>query len=219
MSQTRLKQRKIPQQLRAEATVASIIEAAARILEHEGLGGYNTNAVAKRAGISVGSLYQYFPNKDAITRALLERESSSLMTVLECIVEKRRGLPAINELVAAIVTHLMRRPNLARILDDQEQKLSLQDHVLKTETQVQSLIQTCLSDGAFADVSDKQSIVFDMICIVRGIVDGAAARGERDIDAIICRVVRAVDGYLAQSTACAGTDSSRPAPTGRHVGA
>jgi AcrR family transcriptional regulator len=204
VSEARLNQRKIPQQRRAEATVASIIEAAARILEHQGLEGYNTNAVARLAGISVGSLYQYFPHKDAITRALLDRESSYLIGVLERIVEDSRGMAAINRIMAAIVTHLMRRPNFARILDDQEQKLSLQDHVLKIETRVQSLIQICLSDGAYAALPDKPTIVFDMICIIRGIVDGAAARGERDIEHIIGRVVRAVEGYFAQSTQCPG---------------
>lgn len=180
--------------------MASIIEAAARILERDGLGGYNTNAVAKRAGISVGSLYQYFPHKDAITRALLDRESSSLITMFERIAEKSRGMAAINEMVTAVVTHQMRRPNLARILDGQEQKLSLQAHVLKIETRVQSLIQICLSNGAYASLPDKPTIVFDMICIIRGIVDGAAARGERDIDYIISRVARAVEGYFEQST-------------------
>ena len=52
------------------------MEAAARILEERGLEGYTTNAVAERAGFSIGSLYQYFPNKDAITIALIQRETA-----------------------------------------------------------------------------------------------------------------------------------------------
>jgi AcrR family transcriptional regulator len=65
-----LKPRKIPQQSRAEQTVATILEAAARVLESKGLDGLNTNLVAQRAGVSVGTLYQYFPGKDAIIVAL-----------------------------------------------------------------------------------------------------------------------------------------------------
>jgi AcrR family transcriptional regulator len=105
MSEGRLKQRKFPRQQRAEVTVISIAEAAARILEHGGLDAYNTNSVARLAGISVGSLYQYFPNKDAISRALIDREAFSLLAVLERITRSRGGETAIREIVAAILKH------------------------------------------------------------------------------------------------------------------
>jgi AcrR family transcriptional regulator len=71
-----LKPRKIPQQSRAEQTVATILEAAARVLETKGMEGMNTNLVAQRAGVGVGSLYQYFPNKDALIVALSKREGA-----------------------------------------------------------------------------------------------------------------------------------------------
>lgn len=70
-----LKPRKAPRQARAARTIATIVEAAAQVLEGRGLEGFNTNAVAERAGVSIGSLYQYFPSKDALTVALLMRES------------------------------------------------------------------------------------------------------------------------------------------------
>jgi AcrR family transcriptional regulator len=66
--------RKSPRQARAQATVAAIVEAAARILVESGARALTTNRIAARAGVSVGSLYQYFPNKLAVVRALLERE-------------------------------------------------------------------------------------------------------------------------------------------------
>ncbi|MEO8602135.1 MAG: helix-turn-helix domain-containing protein, partial [bacterium] len=66
--------RKRPRQARAHATFAVIVEAAARILVEAGARGMTTNAIAARAGVSIGSLYQYFPNRQAIVRALLERE-------------------------------------------------------------------------------------------------------------------------------------------------
>jgi AcrR family transcriptional regulator len=58
--------RKLPRQQRARATCEAILEAAAHIIGREGLAGFNTNAVAERAGVSIGSLYQYFPNKDSL---------------------------------------------------------------------------------------------------------------------------------------------------------
>jgi AcrR family transcriptional regulator len=65
-------------QPRAQLTIARIVEAAAQLIEERGLPGYNTNAVAARAGVSIGSLYQYFPDKDAIMIALARRETAAL---------------------------------------------------------------------------------------------------------------------------------------------
>lgn len=199
VSEARLKPRKVPRQLRAETTVASVIEAAARILEGQGLDAYNTNAIARLAGISVGSLYQYFPHKDAITRSLIERESSELMSVLERIAGKRQGVPAIREVVSAIVAHQMQRPTLGRILDMQEQSLNLADCVIKNENRIMALIEKILADAGIFAQSDRRIIVADMIGIIRGMVDGAVSRGEREAEQIIGRVGRAVEGYLTLS--------------------
>lgn len=66
--------RKTPRQHRAEATLEAIVEAAAHILRESGAEALTTNAIAARAGASIGSLYQYFPNKQSIVHALMERE-------------------------------------------------------------------------------------------------------------------------------------------------
>ena len=65
--------RRIPRQSRAEETVAAILEGAAQVLEAGGLAGFTTNAVAERAGVSIGTLYQYFDDKAALLRAVAER--------------------------------------------------------------------------------------------------------------------------------------------------
>lgn len=65
--------RKSPRQSRSRATVEAILEATARILVEQGYEALTTNHVALRAGVSVGSLYQYFPNKQSLVRALLDR--------------------------------------------------------------------------------------------------------------------------------------------------
>ncbi|HEY4941773.1 MAG TPA: helix-turn-helix domain-containing protein [Rhizomicrobium sp.] len=67
-------QRRRPRQARALATVDSILEAAVQVLQRSGAGGLNTNSVAERAGVSVGTLYQYFPDKEAILLAIARRE-------------------------------------------------------------------------------------------------------------------------------------------------
>jgi AcrR family transcriptional regulator len=66
--------RRTPKQARARETIEAIFEASAQILERDGWDALNTNRVAERAGISIGSLYQYFPDKAAILLALARRE-------------------------------------------------------------------------------------------------------------------------------------------------
>jgi AcrR family transcriptional regulator len=62
--------RRKPSQARAQATVAAILEASIRILQTEGRSAFNTNRVAEVAGVSIGTLYGYFPDKDSICIAL-----------------------------------------------------------------------------------------------------------------------------------------------------
>jgi AcrR family transcriptional regulator len=82
--------RRIPRQARAEETVSAIVEAAAQVLEVTGLAAFTTNAVAERAGVSIGTLYQYFADKQALLRALAERE---IRRTLAAIATALRGDP------------------------------------------------------------------------------------------------------------------------------
>lgn len=76
-----------PQQVRAQTTVLLILEAAAQILRSEGRAGVNTNKIAERAGVTIGTLYGYFPNKDAIfialARQIIEEDAKELTRVLD----------------------------------------------------------------------------------------------------------------------------------------
>ncbi|MFZ9087146.1 MAG: TetR/AcrR family transcriptional regulator, partial [Steroidobacteraceae bacterium] len=68
--------RKKPVQERAKVTSDSILEAAEIIIVNEGYEKATTNYIAEKAGVSIGSLYQYFPNKEAIISALIEQQVS-----------------------------------------------------------------------------------------------------------------------------------------------
>src|SRR5260370_12534450 len=70
-------ERRIPRQARAGETVSLILEATAQILEAGGLPAFTTNAVAERAGVSIGTLYQYFADKNAILLALVRQEMTA----------------------------------------------------------------------------------------------------------------------------------------------
>lgn len=120
--------RKAPRQARAQASVAAIVEAAARILGEHGLAGFNTNAVAARAGVSVGSLYQYFPNKDALMAALILADQQQRADRLEALVDEAlrlEGAAALDRLISAALARDAAQGQLARILDLEERRLPL----------------------------------------------------------------------------------------------
>jgi AcrR family transcriptional regulator len=73
--------RKTPQQQRSRVTVEAILEAAGLLLAKKGYAASSTNAIARRAGVSIGSLYQYFPNKDSIFLALMERHHTEMRPI------------------------------------------------------------------------------------------------------------------------------------------
>jgi AcrR family transcriptional regulator len=78
----RLAPRKTAKQARAQVTVDAILEAASQVFESYGYARASTNRIAERAGVSIGSLYQYFPNKDAILVALARRHLAEGMAVM-----------------------------------------------------------------------------------------------------------------------------------------
>lgn len=80
--------RKRPSQTRALRTVDTLFEAAARILASEGEAGFTTNRIAERAGFSIGTLYQYFPSKEAIVVAMVRRQRERVMRELEALLDR-----------------------------------------------------------------------------------------------------------------------------------
>src|SRR6266702_838532 len=196
----RLKPRKSPVQRRSAQTVEAVLEAAARILETRGLAACTTNAVAERAGVSIGSLYQYFPNRDALTVALIERETAQLVADIEAaaLVESSRG--SVLAMVRAAVAHQMRRPVLARIIDFEERRLPLGERDQRLADLIHAALVGALTGKPGAPELDDASLVaHDLLAIVRGMIDAAGERDERGAAALEVRVMRAVDGYVAQS--------------------
>jgi AcrR family transcriptional regulator len=113
--------RKIPTQERAQRTIAAIFEATAQIVESEGEAALTTNKVAQKAGFSIGTLYQYFPSKEAIVLAMSERERRRVMDEMQAImsraVREKRDLKAVlREVVRTMVESFATGPRLRRAM-------------------------------------------------------------------------------------------------------
>ena len=195
----RARPRKTPKQARALATVNMIIEAAARILEREGPDGFSTNAVAERAGVSIGSLYQYFPDKDALLGALITRETSLLLDEAEAAAAEPSGTAALLALIQAAVAHQLRRPTLARLLDFEEARLPMDAETQRVGGRFLALVSDALSRPDLPAQADVDVAARDIAAIVKGIIDAAGAYGETDQHQLAGRVRQAVAGYLGAS--------------------
>ena len=86
-----LRPRKVPRQARALVTVASIVEATIQVLTKPESFTSSTTGIAERAGVSVGTLYQYFPHRNALVYEALQRHLDSVATAIEELCKANRG--------------------------------------------------------------------------------------------------------------------------------
>jgi AcrR family transcriptional regulator len=112
--------RKKPQQTRSAQLVAAVLEAATRVLAREGAYRFTTARVAEAAGVSVGSLYQYFPNKAAILFRLQSDEWRQTTDLLRDILEdvERPPLDRLRSLAHAFIRSECDEAEMRVALDD-----------------------------------------------------------------------------------------------------
>lgn len=181
-------------------TYTAVLEATARILETRGLEAANTNAIADLAGISVGSLYQYFPNKAAIFAELVRKAERETAEALEIIVARTADRPfdeRLRHLVRAGVAQQMVQPNLARIMDALETEMPDDTELKSYEDRLLALISQFLGEHREAGIGPvNKTTARDVLSIVKGMVDGASFAGETDAKDLERRVQRAILGYL-----------------------
>lgn len=114
--------RKQAMQERSRATVDALIEATARILVRDGFDRASTNRIAHEAGVSIGSLYQYYPSKEALVAAVIERHTQELMQVVRGALAEVAALPiekAVRRLVSVAIDAHRIDPRLHRVLAEQ----------------------------------------------------------------------------------------------------
>lgn len=113
--------RRRPSQARSRDKVAYLLQAAAQVFRAE---GYNatTNRIAERAGVSIGTLYEYFPNKEALLLALAERHVSEAESGIHAALEHSAAAQLLPELQRAVLaSHRYPSTALAFIADPRDQ--------------------------------------------------------------------------------------------------
>jgi AcrR family transcriptional regulator len=102
-SQAVLEPRKSPVQARSAASVNAILEATIQVLLQVGKERLTTTKVALRAGVSVGTLYQYFPNKSALLKAALKRHMDKVTEAIELVCHEQKG-HSLEQMATALMT-------------------------------------------------------------------------------------------------------------------
>ncbi|QIS03524.1 TetR family transcriptional regulator [Nocardia brasiliensis] len=128
--------------------VARIVDAGQQVLIRHGYDGASTNRIAAAAGVSPGSLYQYFPDKDAIVTAVIDRFNTEVATVVHGAVLANLGRPpetAIPTAISVLLDALGEHPALLRAVIEQTPRLSGADTVFAFEQQIGGIARAALA--------------------------------------------------------------------------
>jgi len=166
---------KKPKQLRSKMTVDAIIEASAIIISKEGLSGFNTNKIAKIAGVSIASLYQYFPNKESIFMALVEEYFNEKFRILkesisEGLINHTSIEEIINKTIDALFIYETKYPKLNQILSEEAKSLGISELIQKTEeTFILEIVEfICLSNKSLNQKNIQKKFII-IVSAIKGI--------------------------------------------------
>ncbi|WP_299030194.1 TetR/AcrR family transcriptional regulator [uncultured Sulfitobacter sp.] len=193
----KLTPRRRPKQGRSRDTVEAILTASQQILLRNGLKGFNTNVVAKRAGVSVGSLYQFFPGKEAILAALVRDMRRDMLADLIAAQQASNAgdlADVIGAMIDASLKHHLRAPELTATLEQAEAQLPMDAETQALKSNMFQLVLGVLQRHA---IEDPETVTQDVIAMCHGMVDAAISAGERDFDEISSRLRRATINYIS----------------------
>jgi AcrR family transcriptional regulator len=141
--------RKQPKQARSQATVNAVLEATVQVLEREGVDAATTTRIAEVAGVSIGTLYQYFSHRDAILDALQDREFERALGLMQGVLSDGNLERAPRETVTAVVKGLAAiyasRPGLHRLLAIEGLRVAKAERVHAFDMRIVGIISHFLS--------------------------------------------------------------------------
>ncbi len=170
--------RKRPRQTRSKETVETILAATARILIKLGFDGLTTNAVAELAGVSIGSLYQYFPNKQALVAALIERRLDEKNANTHRELARVAQLPfpeAVRTMIRLTIENYAASPELSRVLIEQVPRVGRMARIAELHTGTLQIVAALLA--ARRDelaVRDPEMAAFVCVSSIEAIAQRAA---------------------------------------------
>ena len=197
--------RKRPSQARSRQTVERLLAATARVLREDGYDKASTNRIAREAGLSVGSLYQYFPNKESLVAALVERQGARELAIVADKLAAVQEAPlddAVRTLVRAVLDAHRVEPELHRVLMEEVPRVGALARLRATDLEARRLIadflRLRLPDLA---VDDVEVAAFVVMHSVEGVIHEAVLyeTGLLEGDQLEDQVTAMIMGYLVST--------------------
>ena len=199
--------RKQPSQERSRATVDALLQATAQLLQRDGYDRTSTNRIAEAAGVSVGSVYQYFPSKEALVAALIEREvEAQLQVVVDKMAEVVDApLPvAVRGMIEAVVASHRVHPRLHKVLTEEVPRVGALARLAEMERKLAEMLERALvARRREVRPRDLGLAAFLLTYAVEGVLHGAVHspsrlfdRSEQGVD-LIDELTELVLRYLA----------------------
>jgi AcrR family transcriptional regulator len=193
--------RKQATQARAHATVEVILKATARILVRDGYDHASTNKIAVAAGVSIGSLYQYFPSKEALVAALVDRHIGEMVELLRNEIPTLMTLPlgqAIERAVRMMVAAHSVDPKLHKVLVEQVPRVGRLEHVERMEREMIALARAYLeAKRAEISVTNLDLSAYIVVGMIESLTHAAVlTRPELLGEPFVAEVTKAVVRYL-----------------------
>ena len=180
MARPRTTPRKLPRQQRSHETVEAILEATRRALVRHGYAGATTARIAELAGVSIGSLYQYFPSKDALLTALSRRHSDTMGALFRERLVASRALPlreAVRLLIQTEMDALQEEPELLRVLFDQAPRVGSFEHIAAVQARlVRMTAEELALRPELASLPDPGLTAFLLVHAIDGVCQAALQR-------------------------------------------
>jgi AcrR family transcriptional regulator len=206
MANPAIKPRKSPKQWRSRDTVDSILEGAAQVFERHGYAAGTTNRIAERAGVSIGSVYQYFPNKDSILVALIERHMTEaeqkLLPLGARLVERREPLATGLADVLAVMAELHReQPNLHRVLfEEAPRPVALKKRLDEAEAQAIAGLTIYLGTCDEVTLFDIETAARLVVTVIESVTHNIALNmaDDEEWNATAAHTVEMLHAYLTR---------------------
>ncbi len=194
--------RRKPQQARSRRTWEAIVGAASEMLVEVGYAEMSTNKIAEHADVSVGSIYQYFPNKEAIVVAVLDQFSERQFEILADGLEQARQA-GLEEAVETIVGNMLEAkrddPELSRVLFEELPPVGQYDVHNEWRRRATDLVREALqARDETLEPRDLEMAAFVLVNAMNGIVQATVANRPEllDGDELLEETVELVLGYL-----------------------